>query len=159
MEPITSIGETKLRDELRKYMKERPVIIDAIAEARGHGDLSENAEYHSARERQSFVEGRIQELSARLSNVRVVNLKEVVTDRVVFGSRVMLEDLDTEERIEYNIVSDLESDPKIGWISYQCPLGKAMMGKVKGDVIDFDHPQGTEKEFEVISIKRMKKIK
>ena len=102
MEPITSIGETKLRDELRKYMKERPVIIDAIAEARGHGDLSENAEYHSARERQSFVEGRIQELSARLSNVHVVNLKEVVTNRVVFGSRVMLEDLDTEEKIEYN---------------------------------------------------------
>ena len=113
MEPITSIGETKLRDELRKYMKERPVIIDAIAEARGHGDLSENAEYHSARERQSFVEGRLQELSARLSNVHVVNLKEVVTNRVVFGSRVMLEDLDTEEKIEYNLVGGILVGVKI----------------------------------------------
>ena len=158
MEPVTSIGHERLREELRKYMAERPVVISAIAEARGHGDLSENAEYHAARERQSFVEGRKLEMGAKLAPVKVIDLNTVPTKCVVFGSRVKLLDLDTNEEVEYNIVSELESDPKIGWISYKCPLGQAMMAKEKGDIVDHSFA-GIEKEYEVISIKRMKKIK
>ena len=158
MEPVTSIGYERIREELKKYMAERPIIINAIAEARGHGDLSENAEYHAARERQSFIEGRILELGAKIATVKIIDLKTIPTNCIVFGSRVKLLDLNTNEEVEYNIVSELESDPKIGWISYKCPLGQAMMTKEKGDIVDHSFA-GIEKEYEVISIKRMKKIK
>ena len=156
MIPVTSIGANRLNSELRKLKEERPAVIEAIATAREHGDLAENAEYHAARERQSYIEGRLIDLSNQLANIKVIDLTKVPTKQVVFGSRVMLLDLDTDEKKEYGIVSEFESDPNIGWISYSCPLGQRLMGKEKGDIVDHEM---IDKEYEVISIKRMKKIK
>ena len=156
MEPVTSIGVKKLYAELKKCKEERPLIIEAIGTAREHGDLAENAEYHAARERQSFIEGRLIELNNHIANVHVVDLTQVPTKKIVFGTSVTLLDLDTDEKIEYNIVSEYESDPKIGWISYKCPLGQQLLGKEKGDIVDNEL---INKEYEVISIKRMRKIK
>jgi transcription elongation factor GreA len=156
MEPVTSIGAKHLYAELKKYKDERPLIIEAIATAREHGDLAENAEYHAARERQSFIEGRLIELNNYIANIYVVDLTQVSTKKIVFGTRATLLDLDTNEKIEYNIVSEHESDPNIGWISYKCPLGQQLMGKEKGDIVDNEL---ISKEYKVISIKRMKKIK
>ena len=156
MEPITSVGVDRLNAEIKKLKSERPIVIEAIGTAREHGDISENAEYHAARERQSFIEGRLMELGGHLSNVKVIDLTKVTTKKVVFGTRVKLLDTDTDETMEYNIVSEYESDPKIGWISYKCPLGRQMLGKEKGDIVDHEL---MDKEYEVISIKKMKKIK
>lgn len=153
LEPVTSQGEAMLRTELKKYMEKRPQVIQAIATAREFGDLAENAEYHAARERQSHVEGRIQELNARLSSIRVVDLSKVPTDSVRFGSKVTIIDIETDETLTYIIASDLETNPEQGWISYKCPLGKALMGKRVDDIIDFEH---NDKEYEILKIEKVK---
>ena len=201
LEPVTSQGEAMLRNELKKYMEERPRVIQAIATAREFGDLAENAEYHAARERQSHVEGRIQELNARVSSIRVVDLSKVPTDFVRFGSKVTIVDIETalfdllsnmnkinfakylninakikikinsvydiqkgnrvkyltvdietDETLTYIIASDLETNPEQGWISYKCPLGKALMGKRVDDIIDFEH---NNKEYEIVKIQKV----
>jgi|TARA_Y100000310_G_scaffold62227_1_gene57532 transcription elongation factor GreA len=152
LEPVTSQGAAMLRNELKKCMEERPRVIQAIATARDFGDLAENAEYHSARERQSFLEGRIQELNARLSSIRVIDLSKVPTDFVRFGSKVTIIDIETDETLTYIIASDLETNPEQGWISYKCPLGKALMGKRVDDIIDFEH---NGKEYEILKIEKV----
>lgn len=153
-EPITNIGEQYLRNELKKCMKERPEVIDAIATARDFGDLAENAEYHAARERQSWLEGRIQELNGRLEISYVVDLANISTDKVKFGTSVKLIDIDTNEEVTYAIVSEVETDPSRGWISSKCPLGKALLGKQINDIVDFEHGD-TYREYEVCDIQRI----
>jgi len=149
LEPVTSRGEAMLRDELAKLMEERPQVIEAIATARDFGDISENAEYHAARERQSYVEGRIQELNGRLASIRVIDLSKVTTESVRFGTKVTILDFETDEKSTYVIASDLESEPNNGWISYKCPLGKALLGKKVGEDIELEH---NGKEYEVLKI-------
>ena len=153
-EPVTSLGAKKLQDDLKKFMELRPQIIEAIATARDFGDLSENAEYHAAREQQSHVEGRIQELNSRLATIQVIDLNTVVPDSVKFGTTVKVLDLETDKEVSYTIASDLETNPAEGWISYKCPLGKALIGKKVDDIADFEHA-GSYKEFEVISISKV----
>jgi|TARA_B100001964_G_scaffold134689_1_gene148738 transcription elongation factor GreA len=152
IEPVTSDGAAALRTELKKYMAERPEVIAAIANAREHGDLAENAEYHAARERQSFIEGRILELNGRLASIKIVDLDKVPTDFVCFGSKVTIADIETNETLTYIIASDLETNPVEGWISYKCPLGKALMGKTVNEIVDFEH---NGKEYEVLDISRV----
>ena len=147
-EPVTSLGAKKLQDDLKKCMELRPQIIEAISTARDFGDISENAEYHAAREQQSHVEGRILELNGRLAIIEIIDLDTIVPDRV------KVVDLDTDEEITYTIASDLESNPSEGWISYKCPLGKSLIGKKVDDIADFEHA-GSYKEFEVISISKV----
>jgi transcription elongation factor GreA len=149
LEPVTRRGEAMLRDELAKLMEERPEVIEAIATARDFGDISENAEYHAARERQSYVEGRIQELNGRLASIRVIDLSKVTTESVRFGTKVTILDFETNEKSTYVIASDLESDPNNGWISYKCPLGKALLGKKVGEEFELEH---NGKEYEVLKI-------
>tara|TARA_B100001971_G_C18194368_1_gene540539 strand:- start:146 stop:619 length:474 start_codon:yes stop_codon:yes gene_type:complete len=153
-EPITSVGAQYLRDELKKCMEERPKVIDAIATARDFGDLAENAEYHAARERQSWLEGRIQELNGRLEISYVVDLANISTDKIKFGTNVKLVDIDTNEEVTYAIVSEVETNPSRGWISYKCPLGKALLGKQIDDIVDFEHGD-TYKEYEVCDIQKI----
>jgi len=153
-EPVTSLGAKKLQDDLKKCMELRPQIIEAISTARDFGDISENAEYHAAREQQSHVEGRILELNGRLAIIEIIDLDTIVPDRVKFGTTVKVVDLDTDEEITYTIASDLESNPSEGWISYKCPLGKSLIGKKVDDIADFEHA-GSYKEFEVISISKV----
>ena len=112
LEPVTSQGAAMLQDELKKCMEERPKIIDAISTARDFGDLGENAEYHAARDRQSFLEGRIQELNGKLSSIHVVDLDKVLTDSVRFGTKVTIVDIETNEILTYIIASDLETNPR-----------------------------------------------
>jgi transcription elongation factor GreA len=152
LEPVTSQGAAMLRNELKKCMKERPKIIDAISTARDFGDLAENAEYHTARDRQSFLEGRIQELNGRLSSIHVVDLDKVIPDAVKFGTKVTIVDMETNEILTYIIASDLETNPTEGWISSKCPLGKALLGKQVDDVVDFEH---TDKEYGVLKIEKV----
>jgi transcription elongation factor GreA len=153
LEPVTSQGAAKLRNELKKCMEERPLVIQAIATARDFGDIAENAEYHAARERQSFLEGRIQELNGRLSSIHVVDLEKVLTDSVKFGTKVTIADIETEEVLTYIIASDLETNPNEGWISSKCPLGKVLMGKKVDDIVDFEH---NGKEYEILKIEKVK---
>ena len=152
LEPVTSQGAAMLRNELKKCMEERPKIIDAISTARDFGDLGENAEYHAAKERQSFLEGRIQELNGRLSSIHVVDLDKVLTDSVRFGTKVTMVDIETNEILTYIIASDLETDPSKGWISSKCPLGQALLSKQVDDVVDFEH---TDKEYGILKIEKV----
>ena len=152
LEPVTSQGAAMLRTELKKCMEERPHVIQAIAHARDFGDIAENAEYHAARERQSFLEGRIQELNGRLSSIHVVDLDKVLTDSVKFGTKVTIVDIETNEILTYIIASDLETNPNEGWISNKCPLGKALLGKQVDDIVDFEH---TDKEYEILKIEKV----
>ena len=151
LEPVTSQGAAMLRTELKKCMEERPHVIQAIAHARDFGDIAENAEYHAARERQSFLEGRIQELNGRLSSIHVVDLDKVLTDSVKFGTKVTIVDIETNEILTYIIASDLETNPNEGWISSKCPLGKALLGKQIDDIVDFEH---TDKEYGILKIEK-----
>jgi transcription elongation factor GreA len=152
LEPVTRQGADMLRTELKKCMEERPHVIQAISAAREFGDISENAEYHAARERQSFLEGRIQELNGRLSSIHVVDLDKVLTDSVRFGTKVTIVDIETNEILTYIIASDLESNPTEGWISSKCPLGKVLLGKKVDDIVDFEH---NDKEYEVLKIQKV----
>lgn len=152
--PMTVEGATKLRQELDNLKKvERPRIVAAIAEARAHGDLKENAEYHAAREQQSFAEGRIQEIESKLSNAQIIDIKKIPPgDKVIFGCTVDLINLDTEERVTYKIVGDDESDVKLNMISYQSPIVRAMIGKEVGDIVVVKTPAG-DVEYELDDVR------
>lgn len=133
--------------------EERPRVIQAIAEARSHGDLSENAEYHAAREQQSFIEGRIKDIEAQLANADIIDVSRLpATDRVVFGATVELEDQDEGTRVVYQIVGDAEADIKSGLIAVSSPIARALVGKSEGDVVDVVAPSGT-RSYEILSVK------
>jgi len=150
--PMTPEGYKKLKEELDRLIKiERPAIIKAIAEARAHGDLSENAEYHAAREKQSFIEGRIQELQAKLSRAYVIDPSKINQNKVAFGAKVRVIDLDTDEEKEFMLVGTEEADVKNGKISITSPVGKALIGKEVGDNVTIKAPAKTL-NYEIISI-------
>jgi transcription elongation factor GreA len=148
--PITMIGAELLRNELHKLKSvERPAVITAIAEARAHGDITENAEYEAARERQGFIEGRIIEVEAKLSNCQIIDPALLDDDgRVVFASTVELIDTSGGATVSYQIVGEDEADIKLGKISYSSPIAKALIGKSEGDVVEVRTPGGL-KEFEI----------
>ena len=148
--PMTVEGEAALRIELEKLKKEdRPTVIQAIAEAREHGDLKENAEYHAAREQQGFIEGRIQDIESKLSLCQVVDISQIPEgDRVIFGSTVTIINTETDEEVTYRIVGDDEADVKSGMISYQSPIARALISKEIGDVVNV-HTPGGEVEYEI----------
>ncbi len=149
-QPMTIQGKAKLEAELRHLIQvERPVVIKAIEEARGHGDLSENADYDAAKERQGFVESRIGDIQGKLANAEVVDTSTLRSERIIFGAHVVVEDLETSERVTYQIVGEDESDVKGGKISVYSPMARSMIGKSKGDIVELRSPKG-EKEFEVI---------
>jgi transcription elongation factor GreA len=152
--PLTARGAERLRAELKKLKQEdRPRIIQAIAEARAHGDLSENAEYHAAREQQSFAEGRIKELEAHLSNSEIIDVSLVAAgDRVVFGATVDLEEEAAGAKVVYQIVGDAEADIRAGLISVSSPIARALVGKSVGDVVDVVAPNGT-RSYEIMDVK------
>lgn len=154
--PITNIGAEKLRAELDELKKvKRPTVIQAIADAREHGDLKENAEYHAAREQQSFIEGRIQELEGALSNAEIIDVKTVganAGDKIVFGATVDLLDVETDKEVTYQIVGELEADIKQNLISVTSPIARAMIGKRVDDVVTVKAPGG-DREYEVIGVR------
>jgi len=152
--PLTVTGAEKLRVELHHLKTvERPNVIAAIAEARAHGDLSENAEYDAAKERQSFVEGRIVELESKISNAQIIDPKLLDADgNVVFGSTVDLEDMESSQKVTYQIVGDDEADLKQGKISISSPIARALIGKYPGDVAEVQAPGGIH-EYEVLDVK------
>lgn len=151
--PLTARGAERLRTELHRLKTiERPQVINAIAEARSHGDLSENAEYDAARERQGFIEGRIQELEGTLSNAQVIDPADLDVDgRAVFGATVEIEDVESGERLAYQIVGDLEADIRSNMISVSSPMARALIGRSQGDVVEVRAPAGV-REYEVRSI-------
>lgn len=152
--PITVAGAERLREELHRLKHvERPAVIEAIAEARAQGDLSENAEYDAARERQGFVEGRISELDGVLSNAQVIDPTELDTDgRIVFGATVEIEDLESGDTVVYQIVGDIEADIRHNKISVSSPVARALIGKTEGDVVEVKAPSG-EREYEIVSVR------
>ena len=152
--PLTSKGATRLRDELEKLKTvDRPKIIEAIAEARAHGDLKENVEYHAAREMQGFVEGRIKELEYTLSHAQVIDIASLnAGSRIVFGATVELADVDTDEKTTYTIVGDLESDIKQRMLSISSPVARALIGKFEGDTVTIEAPGG-QREFEITGVR------
>jgi transcription elongation factor GreA len=152
--PMTLRGAEALRAELKRLKSEaRPNVIKAIAEARGHGDLSENAEYHAAREQQGFIEGRIGELEAKLSNAEIIDPSQLpATDKVVFGATVELEDQGAGSNVTYQIVGEDEADIRAGRISITSPIARAVIGKIQGDVVDVEAPGGT-RSYEIVSIR------
>lgn len=152
--PITTNGAELLRAELHKLKSvERPSVITAIAEARAQGDITENAEYEAARERQGFIEGRIIELEAKLANAQIIDPKLLDDDdRVVFGSTVELMDVASSESVTYQIVGEDEADLKLLKISYSSPIAKALIGKSSGDVVEVRTPGGA-KEFEIVDVR------
>ena len=151
--PMTVRGAEALRAELKKLKSEaRPNVIKAIAEARAHGDLSENAEYHAAREQQGFIEGRIGELEAKLSTAEIIDPSRMAgTGRIVFGCLVKLESQDEGGAVTYQIVGEDEADIRAGRVSITSPIARALVGKTEGDVVDVDAPGGV-KSFEVVSV-------
>jgi transcription elongation factor GreA len=151
--PITKEGLEKLRTELNRLESvEKPQNIRAIEEARGHGDLSENAEYHAAKERQSFLEGKINDLRATIGKSEVLEVESGPADRIVFGRTVRLYNLQTDEEITYQLLGPYESDPENGKISVTSPLGRALVGKEEGDEISVRTPGGVQ-EFEILEIR------
>lgn len=154
--PMSKLGEKSLREELERLKTiERPRIIEAIAEARAHGDLKENAEYHAAREEQGFAEGRIQEIEGKLSNAQVIDVTTIAnTGRVIFGVTVELENIETEEGVRYQLVGEDEADLKLGKISISSPIARGLIGKVEGDVVGVQVPSGLV-EYEIISVQHL----
>jgi transcription elongation factor GreA len=152
--PLTLKGAERLRIELKRLKgEERPRIIQAIAEARSHGDLSENAEYHAAREQQSFVEGRIKDIESHLSNSEIIDVTRLpATGKVVFGATIDLEDQDDGNEVVYQIVGDAEADIKNGLISVSSPIARALVGKSQGDVVDVVAPSGT-RTYEIVQVR------
>jgi transcription elongation factor GreA len=152
--PVTVQGHEQLQTELKQLKGvERPNVIRAIAEARAHGDLKENAEYHAAKEQQGFIEGRIKEIESKLSNLQVIDVTEIdAKGRIVFGSTVELIEEATGNEIVYKIVGEDEADIKTGKISYTSPIARALIGKNEGDVVNFSAPGG-EKEYEVVDVR------
>ena len=152
--PMTVHGHQLLQEELKQLKSvDRPQVIEAIAEARAHGDLKENAEYHAAKEQQGFIEGRIKELEGKLSHLQVIDVTAIdAKGKVVFGSTVELLDEDTNKEIEYRIVGEDEANIKKNMISYTSPIARALIGKSEGDVVSFQAPAG-EKTFEILEVK------
>jgi transcription elongation factor GreA len=152
--PMTMRGAELLRNELKRLKSEdRPRVIKAIAEARSHGDLSENAEYHAAREQQGFIEGRIMEIESRLGAAEIIDVSTLpVTGRVVFGATVALEEQDEGAKVTYQIVGEDEADIRGGRISVTSPIARALIGKVQGDVVDVTAP-GKTRSYEIVSVK------
>jgi len=151
--PMTTKGYADLNEELKKLKYEdRPNIVAAIEEARAHGDLSENAEYHSAREQQSFIEGRIQELEGALSHAQVVDVATLSGDKILFGATVDVEDCDNSQKNTYQIVGQYEANLEKGLISFISPLAKALIGKQLGDIVEVKTPKG-DKAYEVLDVR------
>jgi len=150
---LTVKGAQRLRAELDDLKSvKRPAVIDAIAEARAHGDLKENAEYHAAREQQSFIEGRIKRLEGELSHAQVIDVAALTPgSRIVFGATVNLADTDTDEERTYQIVGDLEADIKLGLIAISSPVARALIGKHEGDSVTIEAPGGT-REYDIIGV-------
>ncbi|TCZ88362.1 transcription elongation factor GreA [Lysobacter sp. N42] len=152
--PITAKGAQKLRAELDNLKSvQRPAVINAIAEARAHGDLKENAEYAAAREQQGFIEGRIKQLEGELSHAEIIDVARLnAGSRVVFGATVELADVDTDEQKTYQIVGDLEADIKQGLIAISSPVARALIGKNEGDTVTIEAPGGT-REYEIVGVR------
>jgi len=151
--PITNQGFEQIEIELKNLKSiERPSIIKSIAEAREHGDLSENAEYHAAKEKQSFIEGRIADLESKISRAEVINTKKLKGNKIIFGATVTLGDLDSKKNIIYQIVGTEEADVENGKISISSPLAKALLGKKIDDTVEVYSPGGS-KEYEIEDIK------
>ena len=152
--PLTARGAAKLREELDRLKSvDRPQVIEAIAEARSHGDLKENAEYHAAREQQGFIEGRISELEDKLSNAEIIDVAALAGNpRIVFGATVDLFDLESEKEVTYQIVGDGEADIDQGMISVSSPIARALIGKEEGDVAEVEAPGG-RREYEIVGIR------
>ncbi|HSG58098.1 MAG TPA: transcription elongation factor GreA [Woeseiaceae bacterium] len=152
--PMTVRGHQLLEEELKRLKyTDRPAVVQAIAEARAHGDLRENAEYHAAKEQQGFIEARIKDIEGKLSHKQIIDVTAVdAKGRIVFGSTVELVDEDTGDEIEYRIVGEDEADIKTGLISYNSPIARALIGNNEGDVVTFEAPGGT-KTFEVVEVK------
>jgi len=151
--PMTAKGAARLRAELEQLKAvQRPAVIAAIAEARAHGDLRENAEYHAAREQQGFIEGRIKQLEGELSHAHIIDVATLdAGDRVVFGASVVLADVENDEERRYQIVGDLEADIKLGLIAISSPVARALIGKHAGDTITIDAPAGL-REYEIVGV-------
>ncbi len=156
MFPMTLAGETSLREELERLKKvERPRIVQAIAEAREHGDLKENAEYHAAREQQSFAEGRIMEIEGKLGNAQVIDITKIpVTGKVIFGTTVDLISIETDATVTYRIVGEDEADVKENLISVGSPIARALIGKEEGDVVVVKAPGG-DIEYEIDQVQHI----
>lgn len=154
--PMTAVGAEKLREELKDLKSvQRPAVIQAIAEAREHGDLKENAEYHAAREQQGFIEGRIQEIEASLSNSEIIDITKLAASaggKIVFGATVELFDVNDEKDVTYQIVGELEADIKKNLISISSPIARAMIGKQQDDEVVVQAPGG-ERIYEIVSVK------
>jgi transcription elongation factor GreA len=151
--PITLRGKHLLETELKKLIhEERPAVIKAIEEARAHGDISENAEYDAAKERQAMIEGRIAEIQGKLAGVEAVDPASIKSDKIVFGASVEIQDTESEEKFSYQIVGVDEADVKKGMISIISPLARAMIGKKAADLVTVQSPKG-DKEYEIISFK------
>ncbi|MES3041464.1 MAG: transcription elongation factor GreA [Pseudomonadota bacterium] len=152
--PMTVQGAEALKAELNKLKgTDRPAVIAAIAEARAHGDLKENAEYHAAREQQGFIEGRIQDIEGKLSTAQIIDILQMPnTGKVIFGATVDIENVDTEEAKTYQIVGDDEADFKIGKISVNSPIARGLIGKVEGDSVMIETPGGRV-EYEIIAVR------
>lgn len=151
--PVTLRGKLMLESELKKLiLEERPAIIKAIEEARAHGDISENAEYDAAKEKQGMIEGRIGEIQGKLAGVEAIDPAQIKSDRIVFGAHVQIVDTETQEKVGYQIVGVDEADVKKGMISIISPIARAMIGKKVGDVVTVQSPKG-DKEYEILSFK------
>lgn len=152
--PLTLNGAEMLRTELHRLKTvDRPNVVAAIAEARSHGDLSENAEYDAAKERQGFIEGRIQEVEGKLSNAQIIDPQSLGADgRCVFGATVELEDQDSGDQVTYQIVGEDEADIKSGKLSYASPMARALIGKFAGDIAQVQAPGG-QREFEILDVR------
>jgi transcription elongation factor GreA len=151
--PMTAAGHAALESELkRRTSQERPRIIEAIAEARSHGDLSENAEYHAAKELHGLNEGRIAEIEDTLSRAEIIDVSKLSGKTIMFGATVTLIDEDTEEKKRYQIVGDVEADVKAGRISISSPIARALIGKVKGDTVEVTAPGGA-RSYEILDVK------
>ena len=151
--PMTREGYQRLQDELKKLIRvDRPQVVLAIAEARGHGDLSENAEYDAAKERQAFIEGRIKELTDKIARAQVINPADLDMDKVVFGATVTLFDVDSGSEVTYQIVGEDEAEIKEGRISVSSPIARALIGKQAGESVDVQTPGGL-KRYEIIDVR------
>src|SRR5437899_2907642 len=149
--PMTVEGARRLRAELQRLKTvDRPAVSHALAEARGHGDLSENADYDAAKDRQGMIEGRIANIQSKIANSEVVDTATLESRTIIFGAHVELQDLETEEKVKYQIVGEDEADVKLGKVSIFSPIARSLIGKKKGDIIEFKSPKG-EKEFEVLN--------
>jgi transcription elongation factor GreA len=152
--PMTVRGHELLQEELKRLKSvDRPRVIEAISEARAHGDLKENAEYHAAKEQQGFIEGRIKELEGKLSNLQVIDVTAIdAKGKVVFGSTVDLIDEETGKELTYRLVGEDEADIKTGLISFSSPIARALIGQSEGDIASFQAPGG-EKSFEIVQVR------